>query len=195
MSGQGSNPLFGPRARLTLGRPFTEFKPGTLLGSTVVQRLNPYADQIRDIATRLGARPYRVILVWTRWSGGERGVGVEEVIREEPLLPTPQISTLNGIDQQVMSIGAEEVGGLKVTELPPRFSEDYLQGLAEDGCPIEPDQNFYWEIFFPRPDGSEGPRRRFVMKTTPSYQATDFEWTVDLVKAIQDRDRAGNPAP
>jgi len=183
---------FGSRPRLAMGRPFTVFAEGQQFAGTVVQRLIPYADIVRDIATRLGARPYLVYLVWTQWSGGERGIGVEEVVRIEPLLPTPLIGVLNTVNETITPIGALEAGNLKVTEISPRYSEDYLNGRDEDGSPLPVDQNFYWEVFFPRTDGKPGERRRFVMKSVASYQGTDFEWTVELTRAIQDRTRSGD---
>lgn len=187
------NPVFREREKLSFCRPFTVFTDGEQFESTVVQRLTPYVDQIRDIATRLGARPYRVALIWTQWSGGETGIGVEQVLREEFLLPTPMIGVLNTVKEELTSVGLEEVGELRVTEISPRYNEDYLMGRDDTGHQIPSDQNFYWEIAFPRPDGQKGVRRRFLPKSVPSYQGTNFEWTIDLVKAIENRDRDGDP--
>lgn len=169
--------------------PFTQLK-GLAIGSTLVASLTCVVDSARDIATCLGARPYEVALVWTRWSGLERGIGVEEVVRRDVLLPTPLIGDLTALSAALQPIGVEEVGSITVTEISPRFTEDYLCGRADDGTPIPDEESFYWEVTFNRPDGP-GPRRRFALRSAPTLQATDAQWVVSLVRASEDRTRAG----
>ncbi len=163
------------------------------ISQTVIASLTPCVDKIRDLYTQLGARPYHVNLVHTQWSGGERGVGVEEVIDECPILPTPRVADLSAVNKQLLSVGLEEAGDIRVSEISPRFTEDQLMGISEDGTPVPGDQNFYWEIFFPRADGP-GVRRRFTPKAVPNYNPTRFQWWIDLVKAYEDRTRQGDPA-
>lgn len=160
---------------------------------TVVARLNHVADILRDLKTKpFGTRPYQVKLIWTSWSGGERGAGVEEVVAEMFVLPTPQIENLNTLQLVQQPIGSDEEGVVTVSEISPRYTEDWLMGRLGDGTPIAEDRNFYWEIFFPRP-AEAGVRRRFVPVSAPSLQPTDFEWTIRLVKASEDRTRSGTP--
>lgn len=170
---------------------FTQLQ-GSEIGRTLVATLTPCVDQIRNIFTVLGARPYHVSLIHTQWSSGMRGGGVEQVIRKVDVLPTPLIADLNDIQKELMSIGTEEVGVLKVSEISPRFTEDQLTGISDNGEPVPEDQQFYWEIFFPRPNGP-GVRRRFTVRGTPNYDALNFQWTVILIKQYEDRDRQGNP--
>lgn len=166
---------------------------GQALTKTVIARLNPVADILRDLKTKpFGARPYQVKLIWTRWSGGERGVGVEEVAAEQMILPTPEIENLNAIALTLQSNGTDEIGVVTVSEISPRYTEDWLLGRLGDGTPVPDDQNFYWEIFFPRPT-EPGPRRRFIPVSAPSLQATSFEWTIRLIHVAEDRTRAGTP--
>ncbi len=158
---------------------------------TLVYSLTPCVDQIRDLYTCLGARAYQVSLIWTRWSGGERGVGVEELIRRELILPTPRVADLSSLRRDLQPIGIDEVGSLRVSEISPRFNEDFLVGRADDGTPIPDDQEFFWEIAFNRPPGTLGVRRRFTTKSAPSYDPLRFQWRIDLLKASEDRTREG----
>lgn len=165
---------------------------GAEYGHTLIQSLTGCVDSIRDIKTCLGARPYQVSLLWTRWSGGERGVGVEELVRRELLLPTPKIADLTSLRLDLQPIGIDEVGVLRVSEISPRFNEDFLVGRDDVGHPIPVDVNFFWEIFFPRPPvGAPGVRRRFTPKSAPTYNPTQFQWSIDLLKASEDRVRSG----
>ena len=165
------------------------------IGNTLVANLTCTVDGIRDIYTTLGARQYQLSLVWTRWSGGERGVGDEDVVHREVLLPTPAVSALDAMDREVQMIGTQEVGKLKVSELSPRYSEDLLTGrsiVVRDGDPVPLDMNFYWEVFFPQ-QHTPGIRRRFTPISAPNKNPTGFEWTIMLERAVNDRSRDGQP--
>jgi len=158
---------------------------------SLVFSLTPCVDSLRDLYTCLGARAYQVSLIWTRWSGGERGVGVEELVRRELVLPTPKVAELSSLRRDLQSIGVDEVGSLRVSEISPRYNEDKLIGLSDDGDPIPEDQNFYWEIEFVRPPPGLGVRRRFTPKSTPSYDPLRFQWSIDLLRASEERLRSG----
>lgn len=165
---------------------------GAAIDRTLVRSLTPCVDAIRDIYTCLGARAYQVALIVTRWSGGERGEGVEELISHKLLLPTPQIEDLSGLDTQIVAIGQEEDGTVTVSQISPRFSEDELMGRELDGTPIPSDHSFYWEIHFPTASG-DGVRRRFTPAAAPTYNPTAFEWRVTLARQSEDRLRNGDP--
>lgn len=145
--------------------------------------------------TVLGARQYKVSLVWTRWSGGERGVGQEAVVQTFEILPTPLVADLNRLSLDLTAIGLNEVGSVRVSELSPRFNEDLLVGrdvVVRAGDAIPDDMNFYWEIYYPNAS-APGPRRRFFPKSAPNKNPTKFEWTIDLVKSDEDRTRDEQP--
>ncbi len=91
-----------------------------------------------------------------------------------------------------MSIGSEEMGGIRISEISPRFTEDQLIGSANDGTPVPSDMNFYYEVFFPRAKGP-GARRRFTVNGAPNYNPTRFQWWIDLQRAYEDRTRQGDP--
>ena len=160
--------------------------------ATLGQKLIPVVDSVRDLATRLGTRPYRVYLVVTKWAEGERGLGVEEVLRVTEILPVPKVASMDGLALQLQTIGIDEIGSVRVSEISGRYTEDQLRGNASDGTPVHADENFYWEIVFLRTDG-EQPRRRFLPRGLPSYDPTRIQWTASLVRASRDRDRDGRP--
>lgn len=158
---------------------------------SLIEQLTGIVDCIRTIPTDLGARPYKVYLVWTQWSRGDRGEGIEEVIREEELTPTPKIAEISNLVQDVSPVGTDEEGGLTVSEISPRYNEHYLMGRADDGSSIPRDQNFYYEIYYP--SKIPGVRRRFLPAGSPGYVATKFQWTVRLRKVNEDRQYDGTP--
>jgi len=164
---------------------------GTAIDCTLVASLTNTVDCIRDIATTLGARPYQVLLVWTRWSGGARSQGIEEVIREESILPTPLVADISSVALSMQSIGIAEEGDVRITEISPRFNEDYLSGRGEDGSAIPPDQSFYWEVRRRTSDGLSM-RRRFRLSGAPMHEATKFQWKVTLKKIAEDRMRSSD---
>lgn len=164
---------------------------GDQYAKTLVYSLTGCVDSIRDLYTCFGARAYQVSLIWTRWSGGERGEGVEEVIRRELILPTPKVAELTSLRRDLQPIGIDEVGSLRVSEISPRFNEDILVGRSDSGEPIPEDQSFFWEIEFQRPPGQQGVRRRFTTKSTPSYDPLRFQWQIDLLRSSEERTRSG----
>lgn len=161
---------------------------GFEIDCTLVSSLTPVADCIRDLATQLGARPYRVSLIWTRWSGGERGIGAEDTVRVEEILPTPKCAPLSSLKLELTEIGLLEAGTIRVTQISARYTEDFLMGKSGIGEEIPRDQNFYYEVEFLRSDGP-GPRRRFIPVNVNSYNPLSFDWTIDLIRAAEDRTR------
>ena len=81
---------------------------------TLVRKLSPTVDRLRQIATNLGVRPYRVFLVRTRWSGEERGEGQEVVYDEREILPTPRVKQVSNLMRYLTEVGVGEQGELKV---------------------------------------------------------------------------------
>jgi hypothetical protein len=160
---------------------------------TLIGSLTCVVDSIRNLYTTFGARTYQVQLVWTRWSGGERGSGCESVVLAEPILPTPLVSNLKALRVELESIGSMEEGGVIVSQISPRYTEAELQGFSRfvvPGNPLPDDMSFYWEIFYPGTDG-DGVRRRFVPKSAPNSDPTAFEWSISLTRQSEDRTTLG----
>lgn len=149
-------------------------------------------DALRDLNTQLGMRAYEVRLVWTQWTGGERGAGEEFVLHECVIMPTPKVASVSALQREVTEIGALEVGALEVTEISPKYQEAYLTGKL-DGRSLPEDVNFYYEIVLYPPHVQEPMRRRFLLSGVPSYEPQEFQWRVKLTRASADRTTGGDP--
>lgn len=175
-----------------MAKKFTEVTPQQLK-NTLARRFVPLADSLRDSLTKFGLRVYNVRIVRVKWSGGERGVGVPELVKTTPILPTPQISDLNGLQDIVQLIGREESGSITVSQISGRYTEEELRGLEADGTGIGPDEEVFWEVEFPRPDGAPAIRRRFLPSSAPVYKPGALQWLIQLERSSEDRARNGDP--
>ena len=162
--------------------------------SSLAQRLTGVADRVRQVATRLGARPYRVVLVWGRWTGSTRGEGELQFLREMELLPTPKVATLDSVTFSIFHAGTVPAGSIKLTEVSTRYTFDELQGhmipeLHEDVIPSPFD--FFYEV---REDGRRDARpvrRRFRLMSVPNLDAENAQWTLMLESESEARNRDG----
>ncbi len=168
---------------------------GMDLSRTLARRLISTVDNMRDLMTRFGLRPYEVRMVRPKWSGGESGLGQEFVVFDEPILPTPLILGLDGVTRIVQPVGLDEIGGCQLTQVSGRYAEGFLTGNDTDGNPLDPDTQYYFEVMFPTPGSvSDGaPRRRFYAATAPTYDPGNFEWRVNLQRSHSDRRNDGSP--
>jgi hypothetical protein len=162
------------------------------LNRTLGQKLIPVADRLRDLFTRFGLRPYKVRVVRVRWSGGTRGIGAPIVERTLDLLPTPLVVDLTTMTEVVQPVGLDEIGSITVSEISGRFTDYQLRMLDPNGREPDPDEEVYYEIEFPKPDGTSD-KRKFWLRSAPHYHAGRFYWQVRLEKAHQDRDFRGDP--
>ncbi len=164
-----------------------------LLKRTLARKLVPAVDKIRDINTRLGARPYRVKLVRTRSTGGERGMGVEAVVLEMDIVPTPKVIDMTTLEEVVTPLGPTEIGLVQLQQVSGRYTEDQLVGVDAQGNRPGKSDNVYYEIQFFRPDGQPASRHRFALSVVPYYDATKFQWVISLDAQIAKRLRDGRP--
>lgn len=171
---------------------FTPVTPELLRGS-LANKLGDVADKVRDLSSRLGFRQYTVKVIRTRWSSGRRSVGIEEVVSELELLPTPEVVDLGAISEVVTGFGTNESGSLQVTKISHRYTEEFLLGVDPVGRAPGPDEQVYYEVQFWRPDGQPAERRRMQIAAAPSYSAERMQWTVTLGQANENRERGGAP--
>jgi len=164
------------------------------LKGTLGQKLIPVVDNVRNLFTKFGLRPYKIRIVRVKWSGGRRGRGVPHIARQEDLLPTPLVDDLNALTEVLEPIGMDETGTIVVSEISGRFTDDQLRYLDDDGEQPGPDEEIFYEIEYPQPDGSGGDvMRRFTLRGAPHYDANRFQWSVRLERAQEDRTRQGDP--
>ena len=86
---------------------------------TLIAGLTPCIDNIRGLNADLGLRQYRVFLVKTRFAGPKRGIGPEQIISEEEVLPMPKVEPLTGLNLVMMTTGTDESGDVRVSEIEP----------------------------------------------------------------------------
>lgn len=193
-------------------------KPAPLSGPeeakrTLAHKLTPIADRLRQLNTRFGLRSKRVFLVWSVWSGAERGEGTERVLYEIELLPTPRVSDLSSLARRPYSAGVFPEGSIRVDQISAgAYTRDVLVGLsiprqtteaprADQGSAInkhdyekgtDPRIDFWWEV---QEDGrGDNPARRvrFRIFGGPSRNEGSLWWAVNLELADEARSRDGS---
>src|SRR5690349_24199276 len=85
--------------------------------SSLAHRFTDRADRLRQLNTRFGLRSRRVFLVWTRFTGEERGEGKEQEIARVELLPTPRVTDATAVTRFGASAGVLPVGSLRVDQI------------------------------------------------------------------------------
>lgn len=159
-------------------RPLSDFEAE----HTLVEDLVPVADDIRQLYTEFGLRPYRVFLVWVGFTADENADGLPDVdvqgvsaddntigagrpflIAEMELLPTPRVGPLGGVRQNLEPVGLTEAGGVTIDQISPSYSEDLLFGLLYDlldpqhPAQLRPGIQFFYEVQENRPHRHQNP--------------------------------------
>lgn len=163
-------------------------------GRSLVYSIAPAVDQIRQIATDLGVRPYRVYLVHVMWTGSHRGEGQPTEISRREILPTPKVSDMSSTMQVLRSMGMTEEGTISVSQISLRFTEDDLMGKTPDL--IDPElrrtglrnAEFFWEVVESRPTDPLAIPRRYTPPSDVPMRGTTG-WRVTLTKQTSDRAR------
>lgn len=155
-----------------------------------MEGLGETVDDLRQIYTDLGMRPYRVFSVLAEWSGRKVGVGTVRVLREVEFLPTPLLIDLEGVKTRPRNAGKVEEGTAWLTEISPRLTEDQVLALASPG-PLPAGLETYLEIRLDARDG-QTKRRRYNVSGVPVRRAEQFDWKVQLTRARPDRERNGS---
>lgn len=144
-------------------------------------------DPARDVATQLGFRPWQVMRVWTRWTGSVCGEGIEEVAREEPILPTPAIDDgVTGLQALAQAINGREEGQLTITEVSMHYTEEELRGGE-----LAANEAFFYEVRYIHRRDRTNVRRRFTLAKPPALAADEAAWTLTFTKQEENRSDAG----
>lgn len=179
---------------------------------TLAHRMTGLADKIRQKNTCFGLRSKRVFLVWSEWTGEERGEGEERLLAEIELLPTPRVSEMSAIANRPYSIGTFPEGSLRVDQISAgAYTEDMLRGIAipdsrpnacrrvesssPNGNNVErassPKVDFWYEIQEDGRGDNPARRQRFRVYGNPARNEARLEWAVILERADEPRSREG----
>jgi len=156
---------------------------------TLVEDLGDVVDDIRQIASDLGARPHTYHSITVRWSGGDIGRGEAEVIRDVAIVPTPRTEPVGYLDRSLLEAGVIERGDVVLTGVSPRLTEDEIDTLCGNVVDAPGYETFVEQRMDVR-DGSTR-RRRFVAAKAPERRTSD--WRIVLRRADGDRARDGEP--
>jgi len=187
--------------------------------NTLVARFAPTVDRLRQRLTTAGLRPYQVFLVWTRWSGPDRGEGRERILHRMPILPSPEVADLTGVSFQMFSGGVIPVGSVRVTGISMQYAQDTLIGLTVPADPhaanaaaaagkrvnpetdslaaeeVLPPYEFFWEVVEDGRSNQGRPayRTRYRPLSAPFRRADKFDWSILLERVSEDMERDGQP--
>ena len=169
-----------------------QIHPNPNPSASLVESFGELVDDLRQIATDFGVRPYRVFSVVYKWTGGEVGRGEAVVHRVEELLPTPVVK--QNVRGESRSAGVVERGDAYLEQVSPRYTEDQIRTLfpcVKNGQFSEPYQGFV-EVTMDARDGKSD-RRRYQVIGVPERRAEKFDWRVRLIRQDENRDRDGRP--
>lgn len=157
-------------------------------GMSLVEELGSVADDLRQLATDLGARPYRVFSIVVGWTGGAVGRGDQSILEETELLPTPSID-LSTIRYIVTSGGKTDDGRVKMYEVSPRYTHDEIKTLFSRQ--LGPAEQQFIEVRLDERFGADPVRHRLTLSGVPYYDATGFQWVLSLLVQQEERKRTG----
>lgn len=158
--------------------------------NSIAHRIVPRVDSIRQIATKLGVRPYRVSLVWGVFAGDERGEGAEVEVKRIEILPTPRILPFR-LEHSMFPIGWVPSGILRVKLISATLTEDMLLGKwvpNHHEIAIPQPYSFHYEIVEDgRGDATPRPRK-YRLSGAPYRAASSVMWEIVLERIGTDND-------
>lgn len=168
-------------------RPFAQLTPEAA-ANTVANRVMRSNDRARQVLVRLGFRPYNIDLVWSKWTGPERGAGYENVQKRVSLVPNPRVVDLTSINMGPVATGILPMGSIRLERVSGCYTSDQLMGrlLGEGGTP-EP-WDFYYEVY---EDGRSGQAERMKFRPASTPHRRAYGWQITLERISQDADRDG----
>lgn len=156
---------------------------------SLVEGLGEVADDLRQLYTDFGLRPYRLFSVVVSWSGGEIGRGTASVASETEFLPTPKVD-VRPLSREATEAGEVERGQIRVSEISPRYTEEDIRVLFHTQ-PLPAGHEGFVEMRMDGRDGKYAVRHRLIVADTPWRQADKFQWTVRMVAQDEPRSRTG----
>lgn len=165
---------------------------------TLLNRIGPKVDQVRQRAVQLGLRPYRVSLCWESYTGEERGEGYARELRRIEILPTPKVVSLDAVAMQQYSAGILPLGSIRLEKVSTTFTQDQLTGRkfsnVEKEDDVPPNVAFFYELQEDGRGDSPAERMKFRLASVPWRRPGRIEWNILLERVSEDRSRSGRSA-
>lgn len=156
--------------------------------ATVIERLGPVADRLRAVRDRLGLEPWRTFVVAYRWTGGARGRGEPQLVKEIELTPRPRLIDAAGLKVAPTSAGLVLEGVARLVDVSPRYVEDDLDLLFVDR---PEDEEVFVEMRLDARDGASTQRYAFRPAARPAREAGKLGWSIELRAVHDPRRRPG----
>ena len=153
---------------------------------SLVEEQSQLVDEMRQMQTDAGLRPYRVFSVIVEWDSGELYRGKQRVVGEKEFLPTPLVD-LRPMYTNMREAGVFEHGDIVLREVSPSLTEAQVGELFFNGAKLPPGQQGYIEVRHDARKGNEPPRRRFTVRGVPWHDAERFQWIATLSDEEPDR--------
>ena len=155
--------------------------------ATLANRLGRIADRVRQFSTSFGLRSYRIFLVWSTFTGEERGEGTEHEIQRIEILPTPRVAELTSLQAASYGAGVLGTGSLRADLISVKLAEStlngtFIPGRGQDTGSFPNGIDFWWEL---RSDGRglDIPVPiRFRLAASPVLLPGQVGWAVVLEK-------------
>lgn len=162
---------------------------GESLEPSLVDDLGEVADDLRQLYTDFGLRPYRIFAVVVTWDGGEVGVGDQSILKETELLPTPYID-MSKIKYQTTTGGRSDSGQTTIYEISPRYTEFELKEMFPRD--LAANEQAFIEVHMDGRDGREPLRHRFTIVSMPARDADGFQFTMQVMIQFEERNPDGS---
>ena len=170
---------------------------GAQARASLLQRLAPIIDKARQVAVNFGLRSRRVFLVWTRWTGVERGEGDEIEIDRLELLPTPKVTGLDAVALNAFSAGILPEGSVRIDLVSALYTEDTLRGRVPpkmNGVRWEEfpkDVSFFYEVVEDGRGDVRPARQKYRVGSQFARRESNVSWSFVLERISEDNERDG----
>jgi len=166
-----------------------KLRPNRAPERSLADEFGPVADEMRQLLTDSGMRPYRVFAVVVEHSGGEEGRGNARVVSEVELLPTPLVSQ-RGVRTKLGPGGKSDRGFATISEVSTRYTEEQLQ-RSFHVKPITEGVEAFYEVRLDARDGKNAARRRYALRDVPELDQENFQWVLRVSPQDQKRSPSG----
>ena len=154
---------------------------------TLAHRFAQRADRLRQLGVRMGVRPYRVFLVWSKASGAEVGEGHATEVSRREILPSPKVRT--NLTRTLLSGGIVPMGSVELTEVSALLTYEQLVGrdVPDKGELSAPGPyEFHYEVVEDGRDGSQPRPQLYRPFGEPFRDPGNVQWKLTLAPVSEE---------